>query len=430
MELSRLVNLALPVAPWETNGLILAAVLLFIVLATMFPRILVFSSLTSYAILVANTGVITIPPVDMRVVGLAQVIYLAMLRGRLPRFSVFREGIFPAVGAYILIGTVLIPWSLSASTAADTLLGTAVTAVVAWFLVSAAEPDEIRSALRLLAGIVVCVSIVWAYLEPGVAIAGGRWRGITTNANTLGIFAGIFFLTGKSSRSRWALGPVMWVLYGSASRASTFGLGLVAGPKLLERQSKWIRRLVATVAIICAIPIVNAVFFSAGDAGGGNRSGSASSVGRTTNSRAEFWEEAVDIIKDHPYTGIGPGSEPELVSSSILSPTVQIGLLAAIPLGLVVVAVVRRFPSPATASRSIFLFLTVNGFFEMWLFAGGSVIFLIYLVSSAEPSSVAALLGRGDPSSDEALDDDLVDVTGDVHGPTLTPQGRRYGIAR
>ena len=46
------------------------------------------------------------------------------------------------------------------------------------------------------------------------------------------------------------------------------------------------------------------------------------------------------------------------------------------------VVAVRRLRSDQSTSRSIFLMLLVNAFFEMWLFAGGSVFYLVFLVSA------------------------------------------------
>lgn len=396
--------------PWTPLALTVTALVLAFIVLTMVPKLLLPAVFGCYSVMVGNTDLFAVPGlVDLRFVALGLAIYLAMLRGRTPRFGVLNEGIFPAVGAFVLIGVMVIPMAADPGLSMNKLLGTTMTAAVAWILLCATETDEIRWALRWVSGIVVFLSIFFVFFDPSVAIAGGRWRGVTANANMLGIFAGIFFLTGKSARSRWSLIPVAWVLFGSASRASTFALGLVAGPKFLENRSKWMRRGIAVVAIIVAIPIINAVFFSAGDATGGVVGDS--SVSRTDNSRAEYWEEGMDLIRANPFTGVGPGSEPELLSSSVLSPLVEVGLLALIPLGLIVRTVFRRFPSEHSASRSIFLFLVVNGIFEMWLFAGGSIIYFVFAICAADPERVKRHL-EWPSADDEELpqDDAFLDV--------------------
>ena len=44
------------------------------------------------------------------------------------------------------------------------------------------------------------------------------------------------------------------------------------------------------------------------------------SLARTSNSRIDEWREGIDIVSAHPTTGVGIGSQPDLVSSSVISP--------------------------------------------------------------------------------------------------------------
>lgn len=365
-------------SPWSGDITLLAMGITFLLLivALYDTRILAPLSLACYAAPLLNPAFVSFP--DLRVPAGLFVIYLAVLRSRLPRFSVLRGGMFPASFVYLFIALLVLSASLDVGNSMSKMMSTLLAIVYAWVLIGAAEPDEIRRAIRAITSVLVMVSIVLVVVDPSGAIEADRWRGILENANTLGIVAAFYFLSATPRSSKFSLIPLAAVLLGSASRATAFGIGLVAGPQLLHGQSRVVRRFVAVVAILAAMPLLHAVFFSQSDSTGDK------ALARTNNSRADFWEAAVDEIKERPITGRGPGNETDLiVPSSVLRPMVEVGVLALVPIGMTVAVCFRVVRSPRGQMRSIFLFMFVNGIFEGWLFAGGSMFYVVFLLSAA-----------------------------------------------
>lgn len=396
----------LSLGPWNPRTLLGAVGVFAVAVGTRHPRVLIVTALSCYAANLANPAVVTLPPVDLRIVGLGLVVYAAMLRGRLPRVRALRRGAFPATFAYLFFGAAFLGVAASFDEAQKGLLGTLFTLLFAWVLVGASTEDEIRRSLHLVTGVMVGLSLVLVAVDPGAAVVQGRWRGFTSNANSLGLVAGLFFLTSPRSQRLWAGGAVVLALLGSASRAAAFSLGLVAGPRLIEGRSRRLRRGVTVMALIVAIPILHAVFFSGDDNSGGGGTEVNNSLARTSNSRIDEWREGIDIVKAHPTTGVGVGSQPDLVSSSVISPLVEIGLPALLPLGLIVVDAARKSRSKLTVFRPIYFYLFVNGIFEMWLFAGGSLIFLVFLVAAYDPGLHEGR--RSEPDEDDDVTEGAV----------------------
>lgn len=400
----QLMNLAPILGPWNPAMLVLAMGIFVVTVGAVQPKVLVFGSLACYSLIMVDPAVLAIPGIiDLRVVAIGMAVYLAMLRGRLPRFHDLRRGAFPATLLFLVFGLALLPWSQDPSLAWGDLLTAVFCTSFAWILIGASTESELRSAVWTVALLMTVMSLLYVLAGGSAGIVQGRWKGVTGNANTLGLFAAIFFITSKRRDRIWALLLVITVFLGSASRAPAFALGLVAGPKLLEGASTWVRRSALVVALILAVPVVHSVFFSSADATGTEEK----TLTRTQNSRAEEWGDGLRIMNEHPLTGVGVGNQPSLVSSSVVSPLTQIGLWALIPLGLIAGLAIRRIRAPETAFRALFVMLCIHGIFEMWLFAGGSAFFLIFLIAAYDPGLVAAQ-ERGE----EPADPDVFDLAG------------------
>lgn len=388
------IELVLGFFPWSggVTVLLLAVALLVVVLGLFRNEILIGAAIACFMSMHLNSAMFS--RMDMRPASLFLAVLLGMARHRLPTLGVLSEGVMPATLLYIVIGLVTIPVSVDAGITGGTLLSVAVSVLIVMFLVSAASAEEIRSSVHVVTGAVVIISIIASIGLGGEAIEAGRWRGIIDNANPMGLMAGIFFLTARPDRLKVTAIPVAAVLLGSASRAATFGIAMVAGPAMLERFSPLVRRLAGGVAIIVAVPLLHSVFFGSGDTGGAD-------LTRTNDSRSAYWGEAVHQISLEPLTGVGPGNAPFLVPSSALRPLVEIGLLGLVPLAMVIWVTVVVLRADRSPHRNIYLFLFINGAFEGWLFAGGSVFFMLFLLSSVlvtrdEPALVAeAQTGTG-----------------------------------
>lgn len=402
--MSRVLEMVLGVGPWTTVGLVVALGFFVVVVGSAVPRLLVFASLGCYSALMVNRSFIAIPGIiDLRLLAVGLAFYLVLVRGRPPKLSALRKGAFPAALLFYVFGFVTVGTAVDRDAAWDALLAGVLCVLFVWLLVSAAEPDEIRSSIHGLSGLILIGSIVFVLVDPGSAKVHGRWAGLVTNANTLGVFSTLFLLTARPARALYSLPATVIGLIGSASRSSAFAGGLIAGPRVVERLGQRVRRIVLAVALVSAAPIVHAVFFSAGDATGSASGEHGGSLTRTGNSRADFWAEGWDLFVAHPATGVGIGNEPSLLSSSVLSPLVQVGAAGLIPLGMIAVLALRRAGTERTVYRPMFAFFLVHGIFEMWLFAGGSIIFAIFLIAAYDPERQ-----RDRPAPENDRDDDVM----------------------
>lgn len=380
-------SLLLLLGPWTIPSLLLALAIFTIVVGAQVPQMLVYASLACYAALMVNPALVTIPgAVDLRLLAVGMVVFLVVVRGRWPRPRMLTRGAFPASMVFYGIGFLTLGTAVDFGDAKQALLAGILSIIFVWFLLAAAEPDEIRSALHGISGFILVGSFAYVVVDPVAAKALGRWSGIVANANTLGAFAAFFLLTAKQTRAIWSLPATALALIGSASRSSAFASGLVAGPRLVEGRSRRLRRFVFGIGLVVAVPIIRSVFFSAEDATGTVNGLEGGNLARTGNSRAEFWSEGWNVFVHHLTTGVGLGNEPPLLSSSVISPFVQIGLAAAIPLVMIIALSIRRARGPRTLFRPILAFLMVHGIFEMWLFAGGSLIFVLFLIVAYDPS--------------------------------------------
>lgn len=408
-----LLDLLVQVGPWTTAALVGSIAIFVIVVGAEVPKLLVIGSLGCYAVLMANRDLISVPGiVDLRVIAVGLAVYLVLVRGRPPKFETLRHGAFPAALVFYGLGFVTIGTSQDMGVSWDTLFAGLMCVIFVWLLVSAADADEIRSSLHIVAGAVLVASFVFVVVDPSSAKVHGRWAGAVSNANTLGIYAAIFFLTARPGRAVTSLPATVVALIGSASRSSAFALGLVVGPRVTEGLSPRVRRLAAAAGVIAAIPIIHAVFFSEGDATGSTSGVHGGSLTRTGNSRGDFWAEGWRIFVDNIATGVGLGNEPHLLSSSIISPIVQVGILGFIPLFMIAVLAFRRPRGNTTVFRSSFVFFLIHGVFEMWLFAGGSVVFVAFLIAAYDPELAEARARARDAEADVELGS--VDIADDV----------------
>lgn len=375
--LQAIVDLGFDRSPWPMNVTLLALVcsFLILILALYDTRILAPISLACYTAPLINPTFVSFP--DLRVPALLLAFYLALLRRKLPHISLLRRGMYPASFVYLFLGIALLSGSVDGGNSLAKGGSTLLAITYTWLLIGAAEPDELRRTIRGVASVLVLVSIALVVVDPARAIEGDRWRGILENANSLGIAAGFYFLSARPRSIKSSFLALAAVVLGTASRATAFGVGLVAGPQFLHGQSRVVRRTVAAIAILCAIPLLHSVFYSQSD------STSKNALARTENSRADFWGDAIDQIKERPVTGRGVGNETVLVPSSVLRPMVEVGIPALIPVAMTVGVCFKVLRSRRGQMRSIFLFLFVNGIFEGWLFAGGSLFYVVFLLSAA-----------------------------------------------
>lgn len=392
--------------------LVVGAGLLVVVLGLADQRFLLVGGFLLYTAQMFNSSIVPVLTNVYAVVALLLVLLMGMLRGRLPRFEWLRTGIFPATFVYLVVGFVLLGRSIDVGESLKSFLLLGYLIAFCWVVLSAASAEEIRSALRWTSGIVVAASLVLVVVMPSAAIGGyeleivaNRWRGLTQNPNALSTFAGIFFFTAASSMGALAsLAPVVLVLAGTASRSVALALGVVAWPQLMRGQSVVVKRIAVAVAVAVALPVLYTVFFSENTA---PVDISDQALVRTTNTREKSWSGAVDALNTHPIGGLGAGNdfrssdEGIPVSSSVLRPLVELGYPGLIPLGLIALVGVRAARLQPSLFRSLFAFLVIHGIFEGWLFAGGSMLFVVFVLAA----SLMERPGRPSPGVHEPEDE-------------------------
>jgi hypothetical protein len=374
--------------------LVVGAGLLVVVLGLADQRFLLVGGFLLYTAQMFNSSIVPVLTNVYAVVALMLVGLMGVLRGRLPRFEWLRTGVFPATFVYLLLGFVLLGRSVDIGESLRAFLSLGYLIAFCWIVLSAAGVEEIRSALRWTSGIVVGASLVLVVAMPSAAIGGyelevvaNRWRGITQNPNALSTFAGIFFFTAASTMGALAsLVPTGLVLVGTASRSVALAMGVVAWPQVMRGRSRIARRIAVAVAVAVALPVLYTVFFSENTT---PVSISDQALVRTTNTREESWSGAVDALREHPIGGLGPGNdfrssdEGIPVSSSVLRPLVELGYPALIPLGLIALVGVRAARGRSSLFRSLFAFMVIHGIFEGWLFAGGSMLFVVFVLAAS-----------------------------------------------
>lgn len=425
----RLFDMVVQYGPWTGVALAGSVAVFVIVVGAQAPKVLVIASLGCYSALTLNPSLFSVPGVvDLRVVALGIAVYLALVRGRPPKFSTLRHGAFPAALVFYGLGFVTIGTSQDMGVSSDSLFAGLLCVAFVWLIVSAADADEIRSSLHIVTGAVLLASFVYVFVDPSGAKVHGRWAGAVSNANTLGVYAALFFLSARPARALTSLPATIIGLIGSASRSSAFAVGLVVGPRMTSGFSPRLRRLAAIAGVIAALPVIHAVFFSQGDATGSSTGNHGGSLTRTANSRGDFWVEGWRIFVDNIATGVGLGNEPRLLSSSVISPIVQVGILGFVPLFMITALALRRPRGNSTVFRGMFVFFLIHGVFEMWLFAGGSVIFVGFLIAAYDPELAADRASRADDVEDVEDSREVGGDAGDLD-EVLVPSTRAGGFA-
>jgi len=369
----------------------LGVALFVLVLGLADQRFLMGAGLLLYAAQMFNADVVPVSSNGYAALALLCVLLAGMLRQRLPRFGVLATGVFPAIYVYLALALVLLPRSVDMGESLKSIFLLVYLVAFCWCLLSAADSEEIRVVLRWTCGLVVAISMVLVVVDPGAAVGGygmdqiaDRWRGLTQNPNALSTYAALYFLTaGSMSSAVVSLGPVLVVMIGTASRAAALGLGIVAGPHMLRGWGGTIKRLLAAIALMVAIPLLWTVLFGESTQPVDNAN---QALVRTTNTRKASWTGAVDALQAHPIGGLGVGNDLKSsedgipVSSSVLRPLVELGWPGLLPLGVVAFVGIRAARGRSSVFRTIFAFMIIHGIFEGWIFAGGSVIFAIFVL--------------------------------------------------
>ncbi|TFD40339.1 hypothetical protein E3T37_06195 [Cryobacterium sp. TMT2-10] len=248
--------------------------------------------------------------------------------------------------------------------------------VVAVVATAVAVPELIVSSAVVLAlGTMVVGSIILGLASPGVAIAGGRLRGLASNANLLGFYAFLFGSLAIIVVRHIGLKVILLVLaimcvVWTSSRASALALVIVIIFGALRRVSAtkalWLTGFITLVLVIAiALPQTFSVL---------------DGVLRTDNSRSYSFDGAMGAFRSSPLIGTGLASEEVEIASSPLRALASAGVGGLIAVVVMWGALLFRSRKAGVLAMGFTLAAVVHSCFEGWLLSPVSPLLLIFVL--------------------------------------------------
>ena len=271
--------------------------------------------------------------------------------------------------------------------------------VIVLLATAIAVPYEVMSkgAIAALA-IVMALSVAYGWALPSIGIAGGRLRGITDNANSLGFYA---FLLGslaliivKQTSARILFialsgGVIVW----TSSRASMLALVIVVLSLLFSRRS--VTAVLAAVGVVGACIVASLAWPGLSNVGSG--------LLRTNDSRSLSFDTAIQAFHSSPLIGLGMGNNANEIASSPLRALADGGiggLVAVVVLWMSLLWFSRQGGIRAVGFACAAI---VHSLFEGWLLSPISPFLLIFVlcwwVIARKPSSEEEPSSRMRPAS-------------------------------
>ncbi|WP_146069100.1 hypothetical protein [Cryobacterium sp. M23] len=230
-------------------------------------------------------------------------------------------------------------------------------------------------ALVLALGITVVGSLISGLVIPEVAIAGGRLRGLTSNANLLGFYA---FLLGSLAIvviRHIGLKMVILALAGvcvvwTSSRGSALALAILLiflVMKKLTATGFLVMTGLLALGFIVALALPQSLSVLDG-------------LLRVTYSRAETFEIAIELFRSSPLIGIGVGNEEVEIASSPMRALATAGVGGLIAVIVMWVALLSYSRKAGLLGVGFTLAAVVHSFFEGWLLSPTSPLLIVFVL--------------------------------------------------
>ncbi len=238
---------------------------------------------------------------------------------------------FALIGIAVLLnnGRITVPpmlfWWFSVAVLVPAVLGAdpiiSITKYISWvlifygcyvFFMQLRIKDALNQSLSLLCAVLVifqCINFVFAVL--GINIVGGRGTGITTNANTLGIYSNLAFWAGIYFRRQQKDGRIrlLWIFFlattvyttlasGSRTAFVVMGMNILALAFMTVKNRRTFWALAAVLAVLAVLAIggkLNFLGISAIDR--------LAEEGGTA--REDLWEIGLNVWREHKIFGVG-----------------------------------------------------------------------------------------------------------------------------
>jgi len=249
--------------------------------------------------------------------------------------------------------------------------------VVAIVITATRVPIEtVAKAVVSALAILAVLSLIYALALPTEGIEGGRLRGLTGNANTLGFYA---FLLGSLALivvRRFSVKAALFtlsviVLIGTSSRASALALTVVVLGVFLTRRSA------TTVIAVFGLLIAGVVLSMAWP----DSLAVLDGLLRDNNSRSGSLDVTAEAFRSSPIVGVGLAADQLVIASSPLRALAYAGLgglVSVIVLWLCILVPSRKVGIPAIGFAVAAI---VHSLFEGWLLSPVSPLLLVFVFS-------------------------------------------------
>lgn len=359
---------------------------LAMVLAMLFsawaPRVALVVGLLFYTLPLLQIG----PGVDTRP------ILVVVAAGLLLRWAGTKPRIMRQANGLLLIGLVILlvttalslTWTVDIRQTMAAFSSTAIAFTLLWLSRSIFTSRDLLWCVLVASGSLVILSLIMGVSGIGTPTAGGRLRGIFSNANALGIMAMISTVSSVVIRRRWIL-LGYWAVVGvtlvwTASRAGAAAAALFIVIAAWTLFSDWRSRLV--IIGILSLSFIQVLVL-------GNSSSSleeSTGLVRTNDSRSDYWFLALEDIRAGLPWGYGGGSasvQGEAGVNVFLKSAYEFGWWGVV-MAAIILASIACLTRGSRFGVAAFSAIFVNVQFEGWLFTfGNSFTIMAFLVISA-----------------------------------------------
>ena len=309
------------------------------------------------------------------------------------------------VASMTVAGIVSLLWSSNFASTLQSSYGMFATLAVCATGAAVAERfrAKIRRDVSAFLFAILAASVVAAIVGLTGALAGGRARGILQNANGLGLVALLslaLMLPNRKLRTL-VLPLALAALLLSGSRSAAIASVAILLVFVFTRSNSardWAKSHVVRGALV--IFLVLGVLWVWGDSTAKESvQAPSSSILRTSDSRTEYWSDAITKILQEPILGTGLGASTGYVVNSYLTIVVELGFAGLSIIVLWIWFVLKSWSKLDEASRLVIVGASISGFFESWLASGGSFYFislsLIIVSHSHATNSIIACADSG-----------------------------------
>jgi len=281
---------------------------------------------------------------------------------------------WPLVLSGLVLAVASLAWTQSRGATAESIVGLLFATALLW-----AFPTDDRARVTILRFVLLLYVGASVLLMPsGASWRAGRWRGVFANANTLGLFVAVgglvllFSARRKSSYVAVAAGVTgLLVLTGSRSSMLAFALGaIVLG--LARPTTAGGRARLPWMAIVASVVLTGAILLAPVD----------NLPWRTKDTRADVWSTTTAAASENYLVGVGAGALDTEAGSSALRLFAELGTLGVVVFAWAYAHGFRRTSRYGTPAVALLILFTAHMLFEGWLLAGGSAIFVMFVLTT------------------------------------------------